>query len=160
MAKRRKKSYSRRRRSIGAVGSKTDMTSILYMVGGAVAARVITAKMGSKINPKILAAGTIGAGLILPRFVKGKAIAGIGSGMAVSGAVSLLQSTGVISAISGVGQDVEMEYLSGTDPLAEIAGLDEVGVIDEGTMSGDDTLSILSGDFDTMDEMGEMDEEY
>jgi hypothetical protein len=157
MARKRKKVTHRRRsrRSMGAIGTG-QMGSVISMIAGAVVGKVIANKVPSTVNPKIVAAGTVVAGFMLPKFVKNKFVAGMGSGMIVVGALNGLTSFGVISAISGVGDGIEVDYMgnydgedmSGTDQLQSIAGsydYDEMGLIDEGTMSGSADLSILSG---------------
>jgi len=137
-------------------GVGTGMTSALSMIAGAVIGRVISNRMASKVNPKILAGGQIVLGSVLPRFIKNKFVAGIGTGMVINGGVQALQSFGVISAINGMGQDVQVDYLtdgddgmSGSADIQEIAG---VGLYDEGVMSGSSDISIISGD--------DMDDEY
>lgn len=153
MAKRRKKTTTRRRRSrgMGAIGS--GLGAVLPMVVGAVAGRIIANKLSGKVNSTVLGAGQIGAGLVLPMVVKNNFVKGIGTGMIINGSLSLAQSTGVISAISGVGE-MEVDFISGdedtmegTDNLQSIAS---VGYYDEGTMSGTDDLSIISGDMEDM----------
>ena len=161
MAKRRhhkKRSHRRRRSSMSGTGA--GMTQALAMVAGAVIGRVVSTKLSSKVNPKILAGGQIALGYFLPKFVKNKFAQGIGAGMIVNGGVSALQSFGVISAISGVGADVQVDYLgedldemSGSANIQEIAGgMDsEVGYFDEGIMSGSGDISILAGDGEDYD---------
>ncbi len=156
MARKRKtKKYSRRRRgSVGATGA--GMSQALAMVAGAVIGRVVSTKFADKVNPKILAGGQIALGLFLPKLVKNKFATGIGQGMIVNGGVSVLQSFGVISAISGIGADVQVDYLgedeegmSGSAYIQEIAGgmdSDELGYYDEGIMSGSSDISVLAGD--------------
>jgi hypothetical protein len=144
MAKKRKtKKYSRRRKMSG-VGATGNVTNIISMVAGAVIGKVIATKFADKVNSKILAGGQIAAGVLLPRFVKNKFVSGIGQGMIINGAVSGLQSFGVISAINGVvgADEIAYEYMSGTDELSTIAGDDMY--IDEGTMSGTDELSTIA----------------
>jgi len=157
MARRKKhsrKRHSRRRGSMGAIGG--GMTNLLSIVAGAVIGKVVAKKLESSVNPKILAGGQIAAGVILPRFVKNKFVAGIGTGMIVNGAMSGLQQFGVISAINGmVGADeivYEYDTMSGTDELQAIAGY-----TDEGTMTGTDMLqSIAAMDLEEMTD----DEQY
>lgn len=129
MAKKRhhkKRSHKRRRSHMGAVSS--NLTTVLSMVAGAVAGRVLQSKLESKVNPKILAGGQIVAGMFIPKVVKGKIGAGIGSGMIVNGGVTLLNQFGVISAVSGT--DTEIEYI-GYDGYG-----DEMGYA-ESTIAGD-----------------------
>ena len=164
MARRKKhhtKRHSRRRHKVGATGGK--ITDALAMVAGAVIGRVLTNKLSSKVNPKILAGGQIVLGMYLPKLVKNKFAHGIGTGMIVNGGVTALQSFGVISAISGLGADVQVDYVSGDEDysdmngsssIQEIAGGmddDQMGLYDPGVMAGGSSdIAILAGD-DEMD---------
>jgi len=131
-----------------------DMTHVLAMVAGAIAGRMVQNKFGGT-NPKVVAAGQIAAGIFLPKFIKNKFVAGIGTGMVVNGGVTLASQFGVVSAIAGIGADYSLDYVAGTDNLSVLAG--GVGVTDQGIMTGDvDRLSVLAGD---MEDMGYMDEE-
>jgi len=157
MAKRRhhkKRHTSRRRRHSAMSGVGGDMTHVLAMVAGAIAGRMVQNKFGGT-NPKVVAAGQIAAGIFLPKFIKNKFVAGIGTGMVVNGGVTLASQFGVVSAIAGIGADYSLDYVAGTDNLSVLAG--GVGVTDQGIMTGDvDRLSVLAGD---MEDMGYMDEE-
>jgi hypothetical protein len=152
MAKRRKKTTTRRRRSrgMGAIGS--GIGAVLPMVVGAVAGRIIANKLAGKASAAVLGAGQIGAGLVLPMVAKNPFVKGIGTGMIINGAVSLAQSTGVISAISGIGE-MEVDFISGDDTLEgtdNLSTIASVGYYDEGTMSGNGDLSVISGDMEDM----------
>jgi hypothetical protein len=155
MAKKRKKTTTRRRRSsrgMGAIGS--GLGAVLPMVVGAVAGRIIANKLAGKASAAVLGAGQIGAGLVLPMVVKNNFVKGIGTGMIINGSLSLAQSTGVISAISGIGE-MEVDFISGDDTLEgtdELSTIASVGYYDEGTMSGD--LSVIAGDMEDMYETG------
>jgi hypothetical protein len=155
MAKRRKKTTTKRRRSsrgMGAIGS--GLGAVLPMVVGAVAGRIIANKLAGKASAAVLGAGQIGAGLVLPMVVKNNFVKGIGTGMIINGSLSLAQSTGVISAISGIGE-MEVDFISGDDTLEgtdELSTIASVGYYDEGTMSGD--LSVIAGDMEDMYETG------
>lgn len=159
MAKRKKrygKKTSRRRSRVGAAGGQ--LTDALAMVAGAVIGRVVSSKLSTKVNPKILAGGQIVLGMYLPKLVKNKFASGIGAGMIVNGGVQALTSFGVISAISGIGQDMQIDYVSGDDmemddmsgsaDIQEIAGMEDstMGLYDEGIMSGSSDIAILAGD--------------
>lgn len=140
----------RRRRSVSGVGSKTDFTLIVAAVAGAVIARVASSKLKDKVNPKMMSGAQIAAGVVIPMFVKNKMVQGAALGMIINGAVSLLNQVGVIGQLSGIGaDDMQLEYLSGTDELNSLAGEDDDAFagIDDGTMSGNssDRLSILAG---------------
>jgi len=154
MARRRshsKKKTTRRRRShMGATGG--NFTTMLSMVAGAVAGRILQSKLQDKVNPKILAGGQVVAGMFLPKLVKNKIGAGLGAGMIVNGGVTLLNSFGVISAISGDGAMVsyEDESMSGSADIQTIAGDDDdMGYTDYGTMSGGSSdISVIAGEDD------------
>jgi hypothetical protein len=132
-----------------------DMTNVLAMVAGAIAGRMVQNKFGST-NPKVVAAGQIAAGIFLPKIIKNKFVAGIGTGMVVNGGVTLASQFGVVSAIAGIGaDDYQLNYVAGTDNLSILAG--GVGVTDQGIMTGEvDRLSVLAGD---MEDMGYSDDE-
>lgn len=146
----RKSTHRRRRHHMGATGS--NMTTILSMVAGAVAGRILQTKLSSKVDPKIVAVGQIAVGLMLPRFVKNKIAAGIGSGMIVNGGVTALSQFGVISAVAGIGAaDYALDYVSGTDNLSVLAGDDsDMGFADQGIFSGADNLSVIAGDYEDL----------
>jgi hypothetical protein len=153
MAKRRKKTTTRRRRSSRGMGAMTSgLGAVLPMVVGAVAGRIISNKLAGKASAAVLGAGQIGVGLVLPMVAKSPFVKGIGTGMIINGAVSLAQSTGVISAISGIGE-MEVDFLSGD--MDTIEGSDNLSIIaniDEGIMSGNGDLSVIAGDMEDMDE--------
>lgn len=153
MAKRRKKTTTRRRRysrGMGAIGG--GLGAVLPMVVGAVAGRIIANKLAGKASNTLLGAGQIGAGLVLPMVVKNNFVKGIGTGMIINGAVSLAQSTGVISAISGIGE-MEVDFLSGDmDTMEGTDNLSIIANIDEGIMSGSSDLSVIAGDMEEMED--------
>lgn len=147
----KRKTHRRKRSHMGATGG--NFTTMLSMVAGAVAGRILQSKLESKVDPKILAGGQVVAGMFLPKFVKNKIGAGIGAGMVVNGGVTLLNKFGVISAISGDGATVsyEDESMSGSSDIQTIAGddMDDMGYTDYGTMSGGSSdISVLAGDED------------
>ena len=156
MARKRssRKSTSKRRRrsSMGATGS--NVTTMLSMVAGAVAGRILQSKLSQKIDPKYVAIGQIAAGIFLPKIVKNKFVAGIGTGMVINGGVTVLNSFGVIQAVAGMAgvDDTQLEFVAGDD-LSVIAGENEdyMGVSDQGIFSGTDPLSVIAGDFEDMD---------
>lgn len=159
--------HPKRRRRVSGVSSKGhDITEIAATVGGAIIARVLAVKLSSKANPKIIAGGQIALGFFAPKFSKNIIVKGFGKGMMVNGALSLLNQFGVIGAIGdmvGATDEMQLEYLSGTDQLQSLAGEDEgdyagnMGLVDDGTMSGGtDRLSILAGQNDWETELGNM----
>ena len=129
----------------------SGLGAVLPMVVGAVAGRIISNKLSGKASAAVLGAGQIGVGLVLPSVIKNNFVKGIGTGMIINGAVSLAQSTGVISAISGIGE-MEVDFLSGDMDTIEGDNLSIIANIDEGIMSGDGDLSVIAGDMEDMDE--------
>lgn len=146
----RKSTHRRKRSRMGATGS--NMTNILAMVAGAVAGRILQSKVLPNVDAKIKAVGQIAVGLMLPRFVKNKFAAGIGTGMVINGSVTALTQFGVVSAIAGIGaSDYSLDYVSGTDNLSVLAGDDsDMGFADQGIFSGTDTLSVIAGDYEDL----------
>lgn len=127
MAKRRKKSTSRRRRgSVGAVKGG-DMMFIGALTLGAVAGRLVTSRFLSTMNPKISSAVQIAGGMFIPTLIKSNFGKGIGYGMATNGAVNLLQSFNVIGQID---DSVQVDYVGALEPISgienEIAGIEDM----------------------------------
>lgn len=150
MARKRKKSTRRRSRRrgsmLGATGSA--VTNILSVVAGAVAGRFIQSKL-TTVNPKIVAGGQIVAGVLLPRFVKNEFVKGIGVGMIANGGVETLKAFGVLS---GIGEDMSVEYIGGSDDISTIAG-------DDGDDMGYDGSSDISTIAGMDDEIGAFEDE-
>jgi hypothetical protein len=133
-------------------GVGTGMTETLAVIAGAVAGRVLTTKLSSKYNPKILAGAQIAVGLFAPKFIKNKLAQGVAKGMLINGGVSALQTFGVISAISGLGEmqdDYQYQISGGSSDISVISGDgegEEMGFTDEGIMSGGSSdIAILAG---------------
>jgi len=124
MARRRKvakkTSYRRRsKRSMGAVGS-----GMLMDIAGVVAGAVIAKQLNKvlKFDAKILAAGKIALGVMLPKFVKNPLINGVGQGMIAIGGTELVGSF-----IPALGQTDDIVMLSGMDDFDTMSGLDTIG---------------------------------
>lgn len=159
MARRRhhkKKMTHRRRRHSGMGAVSSTMTSTLSVIAGAVAGKLIAKAItkggtSTTITAKTAAIGQVAVGLFLPKLMKNKFSAGIGTGMIVNGGLTLLSEFNVIKGIGAA--DYQVEYVSGTDPLSVIAGENEdyMGVTDQGIFSGTDPLSVIAGDFEDMD---------
>jgi hypothetical protein len=140
-------------------GVGTGMTNVLAMVAGAIAGRLLQNKLQDKVNPKLLAAGQIAAGMFLPKIAKSKLMSGVGTGMIVNGGVTLANQFGVIAAVGNMTGDYSVDYISGTDNLSILAG--GVGVTDQGIMTGDtDRLSVVAGDMEDMSGYGDEESEY
>jgi hypothetical protein len=152
----KKRSHRRKRQSMSGVGA-SSMTGVLSMLTGAVVGKIAASKVLPNVDPKIKAFGQVGIGYGLNRFVKNPFIKGMGTGMIINGGLSALTSFGVISAISGIGAGVEVDYMSGDDDMMsgddDMLGYDGssdiqtiAGYSDEGIMSGGSSdISILAG---------------
>lgn len=145
MAKKRKKKSHGRRRRVSGVGNTSEiLMQVAGVAAGAVAANFIGKGIGANLNPKIVAAGQIGAGIFLPKLVKGSLGAGIGNGMIAVGTISLLQNFGVIKGV-GASDEITFSSVSGTDELPLIGMDDEMmvsGMDDEESMG---EVSLISG---------------
>lgn len=120
MARRRKKvavkRRSTRRRGMGAMGANLVM-DIAGVVAGAVIAKQLNKVL--KFDAKILAAGKIALGVMLPKFVKNPLMAGIGQGMIAIGGTELVGSF-----IPTLGATDDVIMLSGD---FDMGGLDTIG---------------------------------
>jgi predicted glycosyltransferase len=137
MARRGKKRSTKRttrRRSMGATASNFIMSA-----GGIIAGAVIAKQLNKmlKFDAKILAAGKIVAGVMLPKFIKTPIVASIGQGMIAVGGTELvgsfIPSLGAaddvvllsgydMGAIDTIGADIS--EVNGTD-ISEVNGYDE-----------------------------------
>jgi hypothetical protein len=137
----KKKHHTKRRRKMSG-GMQGVLTQAVGLVGGAVAARILTnsSKILPQLDAKIKDAAVIGLGLYFPKLVKGPIGASVGAGMVAMGGLALVQSTGAIGAIDEM---IPASFMAGDD-LSVIAGSD-LSVI-----SGDysqDNLSVIAGDY-------------
>jgi hypothetical protein len=102
MAKRRKSASKRKGgRRIGA-SSGGAMSSVLGLVAGAAAAKLVGNALPASMNDKVRAAVPLAVGLFLPRFVKGKFVADLSAGMVAGGGLGLVQSFN-LPMLSGIG---------------------------------------------------------
>ena len=141
MARKRhhKKRHTRRRRSsMGATGS--TIGNVASMLAGAVVGKIAVSKFASNLDPKMQAGAQIAAGFVANRFVKNAFVKGMGTGMMIGGGLQALTSFGVISAISGIGAGVDVDYMNGD--MDDMAG---IGFDDE--MNGSSTIETLAGGF-------------
>lgn len=151
MARRKTTKKTGRRRRISGTGTGSAASNTLLLIGGAVIGRVLQNKL-TAVNPKIVAAGEVVAGIMAPKFVKNKMAVALLQGVAIAGGLSLAQQMGVIAAVSGIGADEapQLEYVAGND--FAMAGDDPLSVLagDDFAMAGDDPLSVLAGDYEEM----------
>ena len=135
-----KKNTPRRRRKMSG-GMAGMLTQAVGLVGGAVAARILTnsSKILPQLDAKIKDVAVIGLGLYFPKLVKGPIGASVGAGMVAMGGLALVQSTGAVGAIDDM---IPATFMAGDD-LSVIAG-------DLSVISGDysqDNLSVIAGDY-------------
>jgi len=125
MARKRKRSYGRRRRRVGAIKQDKLMQGV-GVVGGLLLTAFINDKlsqMEKPIDPLILAGGEVVLGFFGPDFV-GRAnplIQGIGLGVMGAGGLNALKETGVIT-----GVQVINGWNNGFRPVKAINGLPDV----------------------------------
>lgn len=103
--KKKKKNHPARRRSRHRRMGAVNLQGIGMKVGGIAAAAFVdnlARKNFTSINPKILAIAEIGAGVFLPKFIKGPLGEGIADGLIAVGTISLLKSFSVISGVGAV----------------------------------------------------------
>ena len=138
MAKRRKKSTGRRRRSGRRMGAPGGMIqSALGVIAGAVVGKLVVSKFLPNMDDKIKNAGVLVLGAaVFPRLIKGDLGKAIGAGMVAVGGQGLVAS--FIPAIGAMNDVMEFPVTVGEVPdnLSVIAGDD--------VMAGDD-LSVLAG---------------
>lgn len=134
MARRKKRSVSRRKRSrkMGAIG-KSFLMDAAGLVVGAAAARVLTSspKILPNLDPKLKSAGVIAIGAFFPSIMKGAFGKSIADGMVAAGGLGLLQATNVLGAIDKA-MEIPVSVMAGDD-LSVIAGYNQ------------DNLSVLAG---------------
>ncbi len=111
--------------------------NVISMLAGAVVGKIAISKFASGFDPKMAAAGEIAVGFAVNKFVRNPFVKGMGTGMMIGGGLQALTSFGVISAISGIGAGVEVDYMSGDDDMAGLGFDDE--------MSGSSTIDTLAG---------------
>ena len=114
MAKRRKKSVTRRRsRRVGAAGG-----NMIAEIGGIAAGAILAKQLNKmlKFDARILAAGKVVLGVALPKIVKTPIVKSVGQGMIAVGATELVGSF--------------IPALAGTDDVVLLSGLDEIGEVD------------------------------
>lgn len=146
MAKRKKtrKSPAPRRRRIGSVGSG-DIMDAVAGIAGALAGRVLVNKVLKNQNDTIKGAVQVAAGFVLPKVVKKPIVKAAGTGMIISGGLSLLNSVApnLLAGIGATDETQEVVVINGMDEIgagdiAEINGMDEIGSDDISEINGMD----------------------
>jgi hypothetical protein len=139
--RRKKSSYRRRSRRMGAVGMGGQLTQALGIIGGAIAGNLVQNKLLGNVTAIPEAAKSavvVAAGIFFPKVVKGDLGKALGNGMIAAGGIQLAKSVlpaGLIGAMDTIDFPVSVGEVP--DNLSVIAGGDDV-------MAGDD-LSVLAG---------------
>jgi hypothetical protein len=111
---RRKKSRAKRatRRRSRMSGMGGNLTSVLYIAGGAVLAQALGKAVGTALSSSSMSAMTknlingavpVVAGIFTPKFIKGDVGSKLGAGMIAVGGLKLVQSAGILNGMAGVG---------------------------------------------------------
>jgi hypothetical protein len=139
MARRkRKKSYSRKSRRMGAAGGGKLM-DMVAVIGGSAVAGLLTSKLFPNLDDKIKNAAVIGVGgFLMPKVIKGSIGSALGMGMVAAGGLGLLRNFGVISGVDDV-LEIPVSVGEIEDNISVISGNEDV-------MAGDDELAVLTGD--------------
>jgi len=127
---RRKKSHAKRhhtrKRHSRMSGMGGNLTSVLYIAGGAVLAQALGKAVGTALTSSTMSATTknlingavpVVAGIFTPKFIKGDVGAKLGAGMIAVGGLKLVQSAGILNGIAGIGASYY-----GNKPVRNIAG--------------------------------------
>ena len=149
------RSRSRSRSMIGAI----DFNSVMGVVVGAVATKLLDKVIPDTINDKIVSGGKVALGLALPMLSKeGKTknlLSGVGNGMIAVGVVELLNSFGVLNGLGANDDEMLVVSLDGADDLNVVNGMDDLNVVNGlgDDVLGDDVLADMemSGDDDDDD---------
>ena len=135
---RRKKHTSRKRspgkRKVSGVG-KLDLTNMALVIGGAVAANMLTNQLAKSTNStlnKLAPFAGIGAGIVLPMVMKSPTIAQLSLGLVAGGGVAALGQSGL--KVIGF-MDNAIAYPGGYTalPYKKVAGLAHGQGIEKGT---------------------------
>ena len=144
------RSRSRSRSMIGAI----DFNSVVGVVVGAVATKLLDKVIPDTINDKIVSGGKIALGLALPMLSKeGKTknlLSGVGNGLIAVGVVELLNSFGVLNGLGANDDEMLVVSLDGADDLNVVNGMDDINVVNGlgDDVLGDDVLADMDYDDD------------
>jgi hypothetical protein len=122
--KKTKRHHTRRRSRMSGMGG--NLTSVLYIAGGAVLAQALGKAVGTALASSSMSATSknlingavpVVAGIFTPKFIKGDVGAKLGAGMIAVGGLKLVQSAGILNGIAGIGANYY-----GNKPVRNIAG--------------------------------------
>ncbi len=97
----KKKRTSTRRRTRRMSGTMSGVETLAAVGAGVVAGKLLAKVIPSTVNPTIVGAGMIVAGVFVPKFIKGNFGAGMGMGVAAIGISNTLTNLGVLSGTGG-----------------------------------------------------------
>jgi hypothetical protein len=107
-------------------GMGGNLTSVLYIAGGAVLAQALGKAVGTALSSSSMSATSknlingaipVVAGIFTPKFIKGDVGAKLGAGMIAVGGLKLVQSAGILNGMAGIGASYY-----GNKPVRNIAG--------------------------------------
>ena len=117
--------HHHRKKRIGGINGKSVGMRILGIAGSAFADN-LARKNFTSLSPLILGVIEVGAGIFIPKFVKGDLGQGVGDGLIAVGTIALLKNFNVISGIGAVtirpDQRVPIRNLSGYQASAPAIG--------------------------------------
>lgn len=148
------RSRSRSRSMIGAI----DFNSVMGVVVGAVATKLLDKVIPDTINDKIVSGGKVALGLALPMLSKeGKTknlLSGVGNGMIAVGVVELLNSFGVLNGLGANDDEMLVVSLDGADDINVVNGTDDINVVNGlgDDVLGDDVLADMDMSADDDDD--------
>lgn len=151
MRKRKKHRGGGGRRRMSGFSMGGDVGTLIAAAGGAILGRFIQTKFSS-VNPKIMAGAQVVGGWFLTK-QKSPMMKGAGTGLFVSGAISLGQNFGLLSGI-GMGYSPTVTFKA---DQAQLEGINQdMQVISGGDQVADDMmmgsvdreLALISGGFD------------
>lgn len=131
MAKKKKRTRSRRRSTMAGVGN-TIMPAVA-VIAGAAAGRLAATKIAPTMNDKLKNGLLIAVGLfVVPKISRGAVAQAAGMGVVAAGGLGLLQSFNVLSGVDDIAgiEDGDTAYLgeAGED---ELSGVESIAAIEE-----------------------------
>lgn len=124
---RRRSSSHRRRGRVGGILSQDRIMKSVGAVVGVIATGFINKQFGEvdaatgkpKIDPKLLALGEVLVGFMLPNFVKGSLVEGVGLGMVAAGGYNAAKDMGIVSGLPIVGGYEHLRIVNGIPPQVQ-----------------------------------------
>lgn len=149
----RRKPATRRRRRVSGTNNMSGMlTKAGGLILGAVAARelnTLVVKFFPSFSPLMSGVVQMGAGFILPKFIKGPFFADIGDGMIANGGMVTIVSTGLISGIDSgrmayrINGTSNFKVVNGTGYMPVVSGI--TGPAYAAVAGGTPNLNVVNG---------------